>query len=158
PAQDSAQLAALRSDIASLRAELDSVRNTTPKTTTPATTSTTPRQQSAGFDAASFPVVSVYFGLGSSTLSARETDKFSPVVTASQRNKNGSILLTGFTDPVGNAAVNKALAVKRMNYVKNILVTRYRVPANQILIGEPEISRSGRKANPLDRRVDITMQ
>ncbi|RYG04539.1 MAG: hypothetical protein EOO02_05900 [Chitinophagaceae bacterium] len=156
--QDSAQLAALRSDIASLRAELDSVRLTAPKTAAPVIKNEPVKQQAQTFDAASFPVVSVYFGLGSSTLSARETDKFSPVITAAQRNKNGSILLTGFTDPVGNAAVNKALALKRMNHVKNILVTRYRVPANQILIGEPEISRSGKKANPLDRRVDITMQ
>jgi outer membrane protein OmpA-like peptidoglycan-associated protein len=157
--QDSTQLVALRSDLAKMRRELDSLRKRPPpvaSVSTPVTAAPAP----AEFDVASFPVISVYFGMNTATLPSTQADKISPLVSVMKKNKRAKVQLTGFTDPVGNVAVNKALAKKRIEHVKSILIDKFGLPESQIALVEPEIPtiKGVKKANPLDRRVDLKLR
>jgi outer membrane protein OmpA-like peptidoglycan-associated protein len=146
--RDSTQMASLRADLVSLQKELDSIRRT------PAPVSKPPQPV---HNVNSFPVISVYFAMNAATLPLTQTDKIAPMVAVAKHNQNAKIVLKGFADAVGNATVNRAIAIKRVDYVKNLLVTRFGLPAAQIVTEDPEIPvvKGARRANPLDRRVDL---
>ncbi|MEO6915852.1 MAG: hypothetical protein ABI151_09570 [Chitinophagaceae bacterium] len=111
-------------------------------------------------DLSSFPVVSVYFDTNSVSLAADQAAKLMPFAQAASTNTKTPILLKGFADATGNAALNRKIAIKRMESVKSLLLLRYRLRFERISTAEPQIaSGSGsKKANPLDRRVDLVFQ
>ncbi len=149
--QDTAALQLLRSDLETLRGQLDSMKNT--RSATPVKQVVTTQK----FDVKSFPIVSVYFNSGSSVLSADQVRKLSSFAQVATKNPDANLQLKAFTDPVGNAAINESIARKRTAYVKSILTGRYKIAEARIAEEEPSISESGRtgKPNPLDRRVDL---
>ncbi|RYY31034.1 MAG: hypothetical protein EOO04_02750 [Chitinophagaceae bacterium] len=146
--KDSVQMASLRADLIALQKELDSIR----RTPAPVVKAAQPL-----YDVSSFPVISVYFGMNAATLPSTQTDKIAPMTAVAKQNKDARIVLKGFADAVGNATVNKAIAIKRINYVRNLLITQFGLSPAQIIIEDPEIPvvSGARRANPLDRRVDL---
>ena len=147
--QDSLLLNSLRSDLLLMRKELDSIKRKLANTPVAAK----PNE----YDVSEFPVISVYFATNSATLPATQSNKISPLVTVANKHKSAKISLTGFTDPVGKASANLALAKKRIDHVKNLLITKYGLKEEQIEAAEPVLSPASgtKKANPLDRRVDL---
>lgn len=146
---DSSALTDLRSEITTLREELDRIKST-PAPTQPVT--------SAEPDLSSFPVVSVYFSSGSTQVASGQITKLNPFAQAALKSKRASILLRGFADATGNAAANKLVVQKRIDAVKNLLVTKYKLSLYQISTDEPQIATGRGRANPLDRRVDLSFQ
>lgn len=149
--QDTSGMQLLRSDLDQLRSQLDSIKNTKPVVATREVITT------QKFDVKSFPVVSVYFSSGSVVLTNDQIKKITSFSQVAAKNPDATVLLKGFTDPTGNAAVNQAIARKRSDYVKNLLTTRFHISENRIGADEPSVSEAGKtkKPNPLDRRVDI---
>jgi outer membrane protein OmpA-like peptidoglycan-associated protein len=160
---DSLRIVSLRADFMHLQKQLDSMRIAAVPAKTPAKPVTqnpeiTPLPPA--YDVSTFPVISVYFGMNSSTLASTQAQKLSPLVAVANKNKDTRVLLTGFTDPVGNITANKVVARRRLDEVKRLLVSKYGVDASRIVTQEPDIPvvKGPKKANPLDRRVDLKLQ
>ncbi len=102
----------------------------------------------------------MYFKTGSVILTSDQLNKITPFGTVAVKNKDATIVLKGFTDPIGNPAKNKIIANKRSVYIKDFLISKYKISDTRIVIEEPEVSEPGatKKANPLDRRVDLQFQ
>lgn len=147
---DTAGINALRSEIEQLRSELNAI-----KTARPALADTV--RTDRNFDVNSFPVISVYFNTGAVTLSSDQVSKITRFAQVAAGNASARVLLKGFSDPVGNATANTALARKRTDYVKNLLISRFKVDESRIIADEPTVASGGKvkKPNPLDRRVDL---
>lgn len=147
---DTGSINALRTEIEQLRSELNAI-----KTARPALPDTV--RTDRNFDVNSFPVTSVYFNTGAVTLSRDQVSKITRFAQVAAGNASARVLLKGFSDPVGNATANEALARKRTDYVKNLLVSRFNVNESRIIADEPTVASGGKvkKPNPLDRRVDL---
>ena len=150
-ASDTSQVSLLRSELNQLRTQLDSIKN---KPLAVATEKVIVPQQK--FDVTGFPVISVYFKMGSVSLTSDQLNKIIPFGAVANKNKEAAIILKGFTDPVGNPAKNKVIADKRAVYIKSLLTSKYRISDSRVNIEEPgESETNSKKANPLDRRVDL---
>ncbi len=152
---DTSQVSTLRSELNQLRAQIDSMKVKPAPVVSEKVTKPEPR-----YDVTGFPVISVYFKTGSVALTSDQLNKITPFGTVAVKNKEATIVLKGFTDPVGNPAKNKIIANKRSVYIKDFLISKYKISDGRIIIEEPEGSESGatKKANPLDRRVDLQFQ
>ncbi len=105
-----------------------------------------------------FPVISVYFPTGSSTLSTGQVEKLSPAAAMVKKHKGLVITLQSFTDATGSARINKIVSDKRSESVKDALIHKFDIPASQIQIGESSQSSTGRGSNPMQRRVDVSLK
>lgn len=148
------QVSLLKSALEQIRNELDSLRSNRQPVLIER-----PVEKAEVFDPKKFPVVSVYFKTGAVVLAQDQIAKISPFSRVAADNK-AVIVLKGFTDPVGNPAINKSIAVKRAAYVQSLLVSQYNIIEDRIVIREPSTSTSGKtqKANALDRRVDLRFE
>ncbi|MEJ7913419.1 MAG: OmpA family protein, partial [Chitinophagaceae bacterium] len=153
-AVDSSRVNSLRTELDMIRNQLDSLRSS--KQPQPVVT---PASVIEKFDPGSFPVISVYFKTGAVILSGDQLNRLTPFAQVANKNAGTQILLKGFTDPVGNPAANRVLAVKRTEYVRNYLVNRHRIATSRIVVDEPASTAGGdKKPNPLDRRVDLKFE
>ncbi|MEO5995727.1 MAG: OmpA family protein [Chitinophagaceae bacterium] len=152
---DTSGLRVLREEFNQLRNQLDSMKKTPVKIQP--VPSGNKVKTSEKDDISTFPVISVYFKLGATGLSADQLNKIAPLGKMANRNIESKISLTGFTDAVGSVEKNKIIAEKRSAYIKNVLVTRYKIGDSRIEIEDAELGQSGatKKNNPLDRRVDL---
>jgi outer membrane protein OmpA-like peptidoglycan-associated protein len=152
---DTSQVSQLRNELNQLRLQLDSLKNKPVPVVSEKIIK--PEQK---FDVTGFPVISVYFKMGSVALTSDQLNKISPFGTVATKNKEAIITLKGFTDPIGNPEKNKIIANKRSAYVKNLLISKYKINDSRITIEEPVVSdvNTAKKANPLDRRVDLQFQ
>ncbi len=152
---DTSGLRSLREELDQLRNELDSMKKSPVKMQPVPTVNQV--KTPAKDNISTFPVISVYFKLGATGLSADQLNKLAPLGKMANRNTGATISLTGFTDAVGSVEKNRIIADKRSAYIKNILVTRYKIGESRIEIEDAELGQSGaaRKNNPLDRRVDL---
>jgi len=148
------QVTLLKSALEQIRNELDSLRSNRQPVLIER-----PVEKAEVFDPKKFPVVSVYFKTGAVVLPQDQIAKISPFSRVAADNK-AVIVLKGFTDPIGNPAINKSIAGKRAVYVKSLLVSQYDIKEDRIVIREPSVSTSGKtqKANALDRRVDLRFE
>ncbi len=105
-----------------------------------------------------FPVVSTYFATGSSTLDEKGVSSLRPVAAFVKKYDGVFIVLKGFTDATGSAHANKIVAQRRVDAVKQLLVSRYNIDASKIKIEPVTSSTTGRGSNPLDRRVDVKLE
>lgn len=148
------QVTLLKSALEQIRNELDSLRSNRQPVLIER-----PVEKAEVFDPKKFPVVSVYFKIGAIVLPQDQITKISPFSRVAADNK-AVIVLKGFTDPIGNPAINTSIAGKRAAYVKSLLVSQYNIKEDRIVIREPSVSTSVKtqKANALDRRVDLRFE
>jgi len=152
---DTSQVSQLRNELNQLRLQLDSM-----KVKPALVVSEKVIKPDQKFDVTGFPVISVYFKMGSVALTSDQLNKITPFGTVATKNKEAIIILKGFTDPIGNPEKNKIIANKRSAYVKSLLISKYKINDSRITIEEPAVSdvNTAKKANPLDRRVDLQFQ
>lgn len=98
--------------------------------------------------------VALFFGLGKATLDKKELANLEFYVkTAMEVDKDKTFTLTGSADKAtGNAAINQRLSEQRMQYVYDILVTKYGVNPSRLVkkaagdtnnrFEEPELNRA----------------
>ncbi len=156
PADTSArnQVTLLKSALEQIKSELDSLRSNRQPVLIEK-----PVEKAEVFDPKKFPVVSVYFKTGAVALPQDQIEKIYPFSRVAADNK-AVIVLKGFTDPIGNPAINKSIAGKRAAYVKSLLVSQHNIQEDRIVIREPSVSTPAKtqKANALDRRVDLRFE
>lgn len=111
--------------------------------------------------AVAMPVVTVYFDLNSSVLSAAGKAKLDAVSSKMVERKYIVAVATGYTDSTGSADYNLQLSRKRANAVKGYLIERGVRTANIIAKGVGEAdpvhsndSKTGREQN---RRVEVRL-
>lgn len=147
-----AQIWPLEKRIDSLNAELAALRRAAKDTA-----SVPPTPVKARFIIENYPVVSTYFTTGSARLSPSEQEKLRPVAEMAKTRPETRLLIQGYTDGTGSPAVNKALAEKRCETVRNILMNSYQIPETNIL-SSPQVPQAHSGRNPLLRRVDVRIK
>ena len=139
----------MQQEIARLRTELDNVKKK------PDTIQQKPAPVASPV---SLSGATVYFALGAKTLTPSQISKLDKFRNRSAADKL-TFTLTGYTDAVGNAAANESLAQKRVQYVQDLLVTQFDIPADHIRQEPPVTSAAkGSKQNALNRKVTIVVQ
>lgn len=74
----------------------------------------------------------VTFRQGKSVVDASQYANVERVATYLKNHKDATVVIEGYASPEGSAAVNEALAQKRADAVKNMLVKKYKIAANRI--------------------------
>lgn len=113
------------------------------------------------FDVDGLPALKVYFDLGKTEVASDFAAKAENLVAYLRQNAGSTAVLTGFTDPSGDAAANEALAKSRADAVEAALVL-HGAPFEQIELEKPADSASKDDAGPVDaatlRRVDVVLR
>lgn len=99
-------------------------------------------------------VVKFYFAVGSDALAPGASEALLDIVTATNSGKRA--VISGFTDPTGDAAVNEALSKQRAFAVRDTLIS-LNVPEGQIELERPQ-SLTGTGNNAQARRVEVRIQ
>lgn len=102
----------------------------------------------------------IYFGFNTAVLDSSSHRAITSVATILSRHPDWKVTLEGHTDSIGAAASNRALSERRVNAVKDRLVTAHRIDAAQLLTAglgsarprEPNSTVEGRARN---RRVEL---
>ncbi len=115
----------------------------------------TPKAPPVSFDPASYPIISLYFKMGAASFGKDQDNKIAPLAAVAKKNPSAILSLTAYTDPVGNAAINKKLANKRQQFVQQLLIEKYQIDHSRIMLDEPVLAKGSGKPNPMDRRVDV---
>jgi len=98
----------------------------------------------------------VYFGSNETFLSSESTETIKNVADVYDGKNHWTVILTGYTDPVGNRWQNKTLSLRRAMAVKNAL-GQHGVPLDNIAISaKGEISTDDSDAK--SRRVNIAFK
>jgi outer membrane protein OmpA-like peptidoglycan-associated protein len=148
--QDTAQLNGIRQELAKLQQKMDSL-HTAPAIAPPGAV-TTP-------DIRHYPPVSLYFLSGAVSLPEDQIAKLTPLAAAAGDSGKIKLSVRASTDGVGSRTANQAVALKRTEYVRSVLIDRFGIEAGRLKVLDPMI-RSGataRKQDPLDRRVDVRL-
>ena len=103
--------------IKSLQDQLNDCRNKKPETVTKTV-----------YDGGSM----VSFRQGKSTIDASQYANVERVASYLKNHKNAKVKVEGYASPEGSKAINEALAKKRAEAVKNMLVKKYKIAANRI--------------------------
>ena len=102
------------------------------------------------------PLVKVYFDLGQTELAPTAADQIATVVAAIAAAPQASVLLSGYHDETGGAAVNAVVAKNRALSVRDALVASG-VPAERVLMRRPAVTLGGGDAAEA-RRVEVRVQ
>jgi outer membrane protein OmpA-like peptidoglycan-associated protein len=109
----------------------------------------------AGAVRVSETLVSVYFAFAKSALPANTQTTLAPLVEA-QRAKGGKLVVSGYHDASGDAALNAELAKQRAFAVRDMLLA-LGLGEQAIELAKPAVTMGG--ADPRHaRRVDISLQ
>ncbi|NMG74546.1 OmpA family protein [Aromatoleum diolicum] len=101
-------------------------------------------------------LVKIYFDLGVTTLPADAPADVATVVVALDAAPGKRVLLSGFHDESGSAAVNAEVAKNRALSVRDALVAAG-VPAERVLLRRPAVTLGGGDAAEA-RRVEVRVQ
>ncbi len=101
-------------------------------------------------------LVKVYFAVGEATLSPEALETLNQVKTALAEKEGAIVLLSGFHDETGGAAVNAEVSKSRAKAVKEALVGAG-VSADKVLLRKPAVTLGGESPEEA-RRVDIRVQ
>ncbi len=105
-----------------------------------------------------FPVISVYFATGSSTLNKDQIEKLRPAAAVVKKHEGVAILLESFTDATGGARINKIISEKRSRSVKEAFTNMFDIPSSRIKIKTGGQTNTGQGSNPMQRRVDVRLE
>lgn len=100
-------------------------------------------------------VAKLYFDLAKADLPADATAALTPALKALADNPAKKLVLAGFHDPSGDAAVNAELAKNRAKAVRTAL-TAQGVDAARVLLRKPEQTAAGGPADEA-RRVEVRL-
>lgn len=99
---------------------------------------------------------SVYFATGSYTVVVPDYGTLANVALVMKNNKTTKFSVIGFTDSSGSAAANNKLSYKRAKSVLELLVNKFEVPRDQlVLIWKGEEASIVEGSNPVNRRVEF---
>lgn len=99
---------------------------------------------------------SVYFGTGSYTVGVSDYGTLANVALVMKNNKDTKFSVIGFTDSAGSADANNLLSYKRSKSVLELLVSKFNVPREQlVLIWKGEESSIVEGTNIVNRRVEF---
>ncbi|THU05436.1 OmpA family protein [Lampropedia puyangensis] len=99
-------------------------------------------------------VVKFYFAVGSDTLAQGASEALLDVIAAVNSGKRA--IVSGFTDPTGDAALNEELSKKRAFAVRDTLI-QLNVPEDKIELEKPQ-SYTGTGNNAEARRVEVRIE
>jgi outer membrane protein OmpA-like peptidoglycan-associated protein len=99
---------------------------------------------------------SVYFGTGSYTVGVSDYGTLANVALVMKNNKDTKFSVIGFTDSSGSEDANNLLSYKRSKSVLELLVNKFNVPRQQlVLIWKGEESSIVEGSNIVNRRVEF---
>ncbi|WP_341646776.1 OmpA family protein [Thauera sp. SDU_THAU2] len=102
------------------------------------------------------PLVKIYFDLGQTALPATGPEQIATVLAALEAAPEANVLLSGFHDETGGAAVNAEVARQRALSVRDALVAAG-VPEARVLMRRPAVTLGGSDATEA-RRVEARVQ
>lgn len=102
------------------------------------------------------PVAKVYFALGQKNPGVEAAIALEPVIAALNVDPQAKVLVSGYHDETGSAAVNAQVAAARAVAVRAVLL-RAGVDANRILLRRPAVTLGGSDAAEA-RRVEVRIQ
>ena len=102
------------------------------------------------------PLVKLYFDSGKSALPANAADEVAKVVARLKEEEGKIVLISGYHDETGGAAVNAGIARDRAVAVKQALVAAG-VPADKVAMRKPAVTLGGTDAAEA-RRVELRVQ
>ena len=99
---------------------------------------------------------SIYFGTGSYTVVVPDYGTLANVALVMKNNKDTKFSVIGFTDSSGSTDANNLLSYRRANSVLELLVSKFGVPREQlVLMWKGEESSIIEGSNPVNRRVEF---
>ncbi|MDB2472825.1 OmpA family protein [Schleiferiaceae bacterium] len=101
---------------------------------------------------------SIYFKFNSATLSTSSYERLTAVARYLKENPKITLVIRGYSDPMGSESYNKALALRRAKAVKKALNEVFNVKGNRlqtVAIGENDKLSDNYKIN---RRVDFKLK
>lgn len=102
---------------------------------------------------------SVYFDLGSSSISASNYDKIAVVGMMLKKNPDLKLTLVGNTDKTGGAESNNRLGLRRAENVRDHLVRQYGIDASRLQTeSRGEADPLANNLNSVNRRVDFVVK
>lgn len=102
------------------------------------------------------PLVKIYFDLGQTALPATAPEQIATVLAALEAAPEANVLLSGYHDETGGAAVNAEVARQRALSVRDALVAAG-VPEARVLMRRPAVTLGGSDAAEA-RRVEARVQ
>ena len=110
----------------------------------------------AGAGAVVAPTGRIYFELGSDAIPAESAAVIATVADTAKAKPGAKVLISGFHDASGDAAVNAELAKNRALVVRDALAAAG-LPADSLLMAKPALTTGG--ADPKEaRRVDLLVK
>ena len=102
------------------------------------------------------PLVKLYFDSGKAELPANAAEEVAKVVAKLQEEPAKLVLISGYHDETGGAAVNAEVAKARALAVKDVLIAAG-IPADKVNLRKPAITLGGGEAAEA-RRVEVRVQ
>lgn len=102
------------------------------------------------------PLIKLYFDSGKADLPANAADEVAKVVAKLQEDATKIVLISGYHDETGGAAVNAEVAKARALAVKDALIAAG-IPADKVNLRKPAITLGGGEAAEA-RRVEVRVQ
>lgn len=118
--------------------------------------------ENSGEQINSLTLKSIKFSSGSSVLTTQNSDELNDLADFMKSNSMRQLVITGYTDNVGNAEVNKKLSLQRANSVKQYLIAKGVAESRITIIGRgpdnPVASNDSEIGRTLNRRVEIELK
>ncbi|WP_298626441.1 OmpA family protein [uncultured Zoogloea sp.] len=102
------------------------------------------------------PLIKLYFDSGKADLPANAAEEVAKVVAKLQEEPAKLVLISGYHDETGGAAVNAEVAKARALAVKDVLIAAG-IPADKVNLRKPAITLGGGEAAEA-RRVEVRVQ
>ncbi|MBN8281710.1 OmpA family protein [Zoogloea sp.] len=101
-------------------------------------------------------LVKLYFDSGKADLPANAADEVAKVIAKLQEDSSKIVLISGYHDETGGAAINAEVAKARAVALKDALITAG-VPADKVAMRKPAVTLGGTDAAEA-RRVEVRVQ
>ena len=108
-------------------------------------------------DVGGVPQLNVYFDTGKAAIAPEFSDRGKEVLAAAKASPGAKVVVSGYNDPTGNAAANKALAKQRAFAVAAALKAAG-VADSQIVLEKPAETTQGAGDDAAARRVEVTVR
>ena len=115
-----------------------------------------PKAEAAEIAEVGEPLVKLYFDSGKADLPANAAEEVAKVIAKLQEDSSKIVLISGYHDETGGAAINAEVAKARAVAVKDALIAAG-VPADKVAMRKPAVTLGGTDAAEA-RRVEVRVQ